>query len=783
MNIGILVAKLLDNVSGFVVPGKLTALQESQEQGRPTKCIPLEPSNSSDGTNTYRRLLQTRSSLTHLLEPTQKAVLASDSIKLASPDPESRILSTLSPSLRSPVLVRLNVLACPLIFKISLSRRCFRSLPKCKRIVIAVVRRLSGDAGRWRRRLRAIQEQGRPAKKDRGSKLKKGANVHCYDNHRVAMAFSVLASVIPDTILEEKRCVEKTWPNWWDDLQNKIGLEVKGVELSTASVSPSTPFASSKSVVLIGMRGSGKTFIGELAATGLQWTFIDADNYFETANEIGVRQFVHDNGWPAFREAEIKLLKGIVETPAARDLLKNWVSSGGIVVHVARNIEEIIEYLGLEGSRPAYGEPVSEVFKRRTPWFAECSSHRFINHVEAFAEGKMVVDPADTKRGVRQEVARFFNHITGVLVNLSQNLTPGRRSYFLSLTYPDIMLALPAIEDLSAGVDALEVRVDLLRSKEEVDSQGNHIPSQAYVADQISALRRVTSPPLIFTVRTVSEGGAFPDHTTAETSFVDYTPFLTHLDVLLSIYEKPIPAKQRQTRGHVSPPNARSSTPSPEHDEHTPAPVSDASRSSEQSTNPTNPTVTSSASNGFPLNVTPTQVIQPLPPTASIPLPSYSGPSDWRTDSILRSLSIIVGRMHKAELQSSTLLSKTVGVNGTAAAINGINGRNSNKGSDTTYETAYDSVPPPHSVHFMGPNPDANTSETNSDPSISTLNGHGEVPIDGLNGISLYGEAGQFEDYSQYTQWYSSTYQYGRKPRPANILFYRQLDAATSMSN
>ncbi|KAJ3720311.1 Shikimate dehydrogenase [Lentinula raphanica] len=364
------------------------------------------------------------------------------------------------------------------------------------------------------------------------NELKKGASVHCYDDHRVAMAFSVLASVIPDTILEEKRCVEKTWPNWWDDLQNKIGLEVKGVELSTASVSPSTPFASSKSVVLIGMRGSGKTFIGELAATALQWTFIDADNYFETANEIGVRQFVHDNGWPAFREAETKLLKGllsersqnhvislgggIVETPAARDLLKNWVSSGGIVVHVARNIEEVIEYLGLEGSRPAYGEPVSEVFKRRTPWFAECSSHRFINHVEAFAEGKMVVDPADTKRGVRQEVARFFNHITGVSVNLSQNLTPGRRSYFLSLTYPDIMLALPAIEDLSAGVDALEVRVDLLRSKEEVDPQGKHIPSQAYVADQISALRRVTSLPLIFTVRTVSEGGAFPDHALKE---------------------------------------------------------------------------------------------------------------------------------------------------------------------------------------------------------------------------------------------------------------------------
>lgn len=36
------------------------------------------------------------------------------------------------------------------------------------------------------------------------------------------MAFSVLGTVIKETILEEKRCVEKTWPNWWDDLENKV---------------------------------------------------------------------------------------------------------------------------------------------------------------------------------------------------------------------------------------------------------------------------------------------------------------------------------------------------------------------------------------------------------------------------------------------------------------------------------------------------------------------------------------------------------------------------------
>ena len=56
--------------------------------------------------------------------------------------------------------------------------------------------------------------------------LKNGASIHCYDDHRVAMAFSVLATVVDGTIIEEKRCVEKTWPNWWDDLENKVRARV-----------------------------------------------------------------------------------------------------------------------------------------------------------------------------------------------------------------------------------------------------------------------------------------------------------------------------------------------------------------------------------------------------------------------------------------------------------------------------------------------------------------------------------------------------------------------------
>lgn len=366
--------------------------------------------------------------------------------------------------------------------------------------------------------------------------LKQGASVHCYDDHRVAMAFSVLGTVIDDTIIEEKRCVEKTWPNWWDDLENKIGLKVEGVELtnegSLASASGASTQNTAASVVLIGMRGSGKSFIGKLAASVLNWSFIDADHYLEEKLQISVREFVRQHGWPAFRVAESEILEellasnptkhvislggGIVETASARNLLKEWTKKG-YVVHIAREIDEVLKYLGEETARPAYGEPIIDVFRRREPWFLECCNFEFVNYTgDTNGAVDQYVPESKTRTATKDEVTRFFQHITNQKPNLAPNLAPEMRSYFLSLTYPDIIPALPHIEELTVGVDAIELRVDLLRSPKDLDGFGPYIPPASYVANQLAALRHVTTLPILYTVRTVSQGGAFPDHAERE---------------------------------------------------------------------------------------------------------------------------------------------------------------------------------------------------------------------------------------------------------------------------
>ena len=52
----------------------------------------------------------------------------------------------------------------------------------------------------------------------------------------------------------------------------------------------------SASVILIGMRGTGKTFVGTMAASILSWPCIDADTYFEQKHmgaSTGFLQVIH----------------------------------------------------------------------------------------------------------------------------------------------------------------------------------------------------------------------------------------------------------------------------------------------------------------------------------------------------------------------------------------------------------------------------------------------------------------------------------------------------------
>ena len=108
----------------------------------------------------------------------------------------------------------------------------------------------------------------------------------------------------------------------------------------------------------------------------------------------------------------------------------------------------------------------------------------------------------------RRDLSRFISHTLGQ-INHHDTLMAKPRTYFISTTFPDVRAALPNIDILTVGSDAVEIRVDLL--KEPLgDGTFSAIPSLSYVGEQVMLLRQRTELPIIFTTRCTKENGKFP---------------------------------------------------------------------------------------------------------------------------------------------------------------------------------------------------------------------------------------------------------------------------------
>lgn len=339
--------------------------------------------------------------------------------------------------------------------------------------------------------------------------------VDCYDDHRVAMSFSVLSLIAPDpVVLLERKCVEKTWPGWWDVLALSFKVSLNGAEILHKSDpnENAEKLGNDASIVIIGMRGAGKTTMGNCATRVLRRPLLDLDVVMEEEQKRTIPEIIRVDGWPGFREIELDLLQrklrdhpkgyifacggGVVETPEARALLTQFHQSGGIIIHVHRNIENVMEFLNIDKTRPAYLEDMVGVWLRRKPWFTQCSNFQYYSPVVSAEH----LDVAEA------DFSRFLSIITGKS-DYHEKLLKRNRTFFLSLTYPDLAQATDIIGAVTTGCDAVEVRVDLLEDPASSDG----VPSVQYVSEQLASLRSRSQLPIIFTIRTKSQGGRFPD--------------------------------------------------------------------------------------------------------------------------------------------------------------------------------------------------------------------------------------------------------------------------------
>ena len=144
------------------------------------------------------------------------------------------------------------------------------------------------------------------------------ARIDTYDDHRMAMAFAVAGSVLEGMEINEPDVVSKSYPNFWEALTS-IGV---GIEYTYED----------PNIILIGMRGGGKSTVAKLLSQKLGKKVVDLDTLLEREEGSSIPQIVEKHGWDYFRDRESELVKRVAKQ-------KNTViSTGGGVIGRPENV-------------------------------------------------------------------------------------------------------------------------------------------------------------------------------------------------------------------------------------------------------------------------------------------------------------------------------------------------------------------------------------------------------------------------------------------------------------
>lgn len=155
-------------------------------------------------------------------------------------------------------------------------------------------------------------------------------------------------------------------------------------------------------IILIGMRGSGKSSIGRYVAELAQMDFIDTDQLIEQKNNLSIPDIVKQHGWDHFRQLEAEVIQNL-------NPVNSVISTGGGVILNPQNTTKL-KQLGTV----IYLEATPEVLAERTK-----NSDR-----PALKEGLSLEQELAKLLEERQE---FYTQAADITINVNQNSNDGQK--------------------------------------------------------------------------------------------------------------------------------------------------------------------------------------------------------------------------------------------------------------------------------------------------------------------------------------------------------------------
>lgn len=136
----------------------------------------------------------------------------------------------------------------------------------------------------------------------------------------------------------------------------------------------------SRSIVLVGMMGAGKSSVGRRLAGRLGIPFVDADTEIETAAKMTIPEIFEKHGEPYFRAGEKRVIArlldhgpqvlatggGAVMDAQTRALIRDK----GVSVWLKADVEVLLKRTKRRGDRPL-AERIKELLPQREPFYAE----------------------------------------------------------------------------------------------------------------------------------------------------------------------------------------------------------------------------------------------------------------------------------------------------------------------------------------------------------------------------------------------------------------------------
>ena len=301
--------------------------------------------------------------------------------------------------------------------------------------------------------------------------------------------------------------------------------------LKASSVETTRIFASNASIVLVGIRGCGKTSLGYIAARALGRRLIEADDEFERKTGSSRAQFLKDkrNNAEEYRLQERQVMESMLannEMDAVivcgvgsiesygQSLLRKY-SSKHPVIHVVRETEFVRDWLRIPKDSNLMSRLEDSDRMHRI-----CSNFEFYNLFDGGADateiegnmsrgespGQHSPSYAGTLQRTQQDFIRFVKLIMGLPdpslqelnAKIDAAISPEDRvyTYAMAVEFSHIVDGKLELMELECGADVIELQIsasDTVGGSVAVDSKWI-----TKISQQFAALRRKVAAPVIF---------------------------------------------------------------------------------------------------------------------------------------------------------------------------------------------------------------------------------------------------------------------------------------------